>query len=78
MTYKMSGTRITPVAIAKNQNIDLHPKVWANTPPSSGPNAGPNMLLPWKSAMNFPLSPGSAISDIVPDPIEITADPPVA
>lgn len=77
-TYKVSGTRITPVAMAKNQKIDLHPKVSANTPPNNGPNAGPNIALPWNRAINFPRSRGSAISVIVPDPIAITADPPVA
>lgn len=69
---------MTPVAIAKNQKIDLQPKVSANTPPNNGPKAGPNIELPWKSAMNLPLSRGSAISVIVPDPMAITAEPPVA
>lgn len=78
MIYKMRGTRMTPVAMAKNQKIDLHPKVCAKTPPSKGPNAGPNIELPWNKAIYFPLSPGSAISEIVPLPIDITADPPVA
>lgn len=78
MTYNVSGTRMTPVAIAKNQNIDLQPSVSANTPPNNGPKAGPNIELPWKRAINFPRSRGSAMSVIVPDPIAITAEPPVA
>jgi hypothetical protein len=77
-TYKVRGTRMTPVAMAKNQNIDLQPSVSANTPPNNGPKAGPTILDPWKRAINIPLSPGSAISEIVPDPIDITAEPPVA
>jgi hypothetical protein len=69
---------MTPVAMVKNQKIDLQPSVCANTPPNNGPKAGPNIELPWNKAMNIPLSLGSAISEIVPDPIEMTAEPPVA
>jgi hypothetical protein len=55
-THKTRGTSTTPVAIARNQKIALHPSVWAKTPPSKGPKVGPSMALAWNSAMNLPFS----------------------
>ena len=74
----MTGMRTTPVEIVKNQKIDLHPRVSLSTPPKSGPMVGPIDPPIMKMAKNVPLSLGSAISATQPEPIAMTADPPVA
>ena len=78
MTHKMRGTSTTPVAMVKNQKIDLHPRVSARIPPNKGPKQGPIRTPSWKTLMNFPLSLGSAMSAMQPAPTAMTADPPVA
>ena len=64
--------------MAKNQNIDRQPNVDAKMPPRRGPSAGPTIDPSWKKAEYVPLSLGSAISATQPDPMLMTADPPVA
>jgi hypothetical protein len=66
------------VEIVKNQKIDRHPKVFARTPPRSGPRAGPIIAPSWKKAVYFPRSRGSAMSATQPEPMLMTAEPPVA
>ena len=77
-TYKTRGIKTTAVAMVKNQKMDLQPNVELSTPPNNGPKAGPVIAPAWNTAKNLPRSRGSAISEIDPAPIEITADPPVA
>jgi hypothetical protein len=36
-THKTTGTRTTPQKIVRNQKIDRQPRVYAKTPPSTGP-----------------------------------------
>jgi hypothetical protein len=69
---------IIPVVMTRNQKIDLHPKVPASTPPMRGPKAGPKIAPAWNNPKYRPFSLGVAISEIVPAPIAITAEPPVA
>ena len=73
----MSGTSTMAVKIVRNQKIDLHPRVAESTPPINGPRAGPDMVPTKKKELYFPLSRGSAISATQPEPILMTADPPV-
>jgi len=90
--YKITGTRTTPQKMVRNQKIDRQPRVYANTPPSTGPTArlaASGMVLyhalavlnvpaNWKIPTNFPLSCGREISAITPVPSAIVADPPAA
>lgn len=79
------------MSIVRNQKMARHPREWEKAPPSRGPIEGPSicrqrpsliaMVLTtphWKMDMNFPRSRGSAMSEIAPAPMEMTALPPVA
>jgi hypothetical protein len=69
-THKTTGTRTTPQKIVRNQKIALHPRVYENTPPNTGPTrdepgisrvgidllAVLNVPANWKIPTNLPLS----------------------
>lgn len=77
-THKINGINTTPTAMARNQKIDLQPRVSAKTPPKSGPKHGPMRAPSWKNPIYLPRSLGSETSATHPAPIAITAEPPVA
>jgi hypothetical protein len=39
-THKTTGAKTTPQKMVRNQKIDRQPRVYAKTPPSTGPTIG--------------------------------------
>ncbi len=60
------------------RTTNLHPNLWANTPPITGPTLGPTIGPSTKKPKNPPRSSGVEISEITPAPIAIVLAEPAA